>query len=338
VLEIDVEPAGASVSLFPFYVDRVTIVETTGVPRAVLGIRAWSQSDLEGALGKTNSGVLGVTFGGTPTLVLDNIEQNGVVRLVRILGDSATLASELLLTPTGAVLKADVRRALGADADVATRVARLLVERDRLLAAWPRSELAVASRSGGAAAARMVEIEHELARMQAPRVIARLTELLGHAVALHEAQHATDYERATPLAEPAGLEVVVPADRASDVATNVASATSELSAYLSSVAHDHVAPQVELWEAVSTVIDFDDAPVGSAYGAAFMIRELARYFGDTSDPFAQPGKIDALVLAKLTNELTGRTKQELSAAAAAVWQRLFGEPLAEAHVRGAPGP
>src|SRR5580704_7350775 len=209
-LHVGSDPAERVVHWLPFLVEHVAIVETAAARRRVLGLRPWIGASLPADVSTDYLG-LGITLGGTPALLLDNIEQNSATRLVGFIADEpvTTEAPALyrLTGPTSAAIRADLLRALGRDADAAVRVARLLHERLRLADSRSTSE-------------RRLAIEHSLDRLEAPRIIARITELLSDEVALHEAQHATDWARSTPLSHPAALAATIPGD-SEDVAANV---------------------------------------------------------------------------------------------------------------------
>jgi hypothetical protein len=261
VLRVSSDDTGARVYWFPFVVERVISVEADGGPRRVLELRAWNQLYLSGALGKQFRGALGVTFDGTPTVLLDNVEASAP-RLIGILHHEPPPPPFSHLAPTFAAIRADLVRALGNDP-------------------------------------------------------ARITDLLAHEIALHEAQHASDHDRTTSLVHPTALVAMIPDDHHGVIEH----ATLELSAYLGELAREHVLAHDVLWDAVWPALAGHDAPLENVYAGAVMIRELARYFGELDD---EPDTIDPARLSELTNRLAAHTGSELAAAATAVWQLLYG--------------
>jgi hypothetical protein len=186
---------------------------------------------------------------------------------------------------------------------------------------------------------RVAAIEDELAELEAPRVAALLEDLLIASVRRHEAEHGFDADRATALRYPDALAALLgpPHDDVGAEVPIVRSARAELSAYLSQVANDPVTPQLALWNLGRQALSRERWGTAESYVAIVVVEGLARHLGATvaGEPFRRG--IDRERLAPLARRIAEAPTPALRAAAAALWQELYGEPLTTI-VDAPPGP
>ena len=204
-----------------YRVDEVVFVVTNGTPRRVLSLSRLDHLNTAYAvLGMQDENV------GDPVLHMERIaEFVASTELPALAPDAAYPLAEdtWLATPEGkalaAAIGAPVRReysaALGADGDAGTQIAKLLVERGEIIAKWrdhlEKRHIVFSSTDelfvppdllkalDGAVPHYQLErveaIDGVLAELEAPRIHARVHDLVAATVRRHEAQHGFDYDR-----------------------------------------------------------------------------------------------------------------------------------------------
>jgi hypothetical protein len=152
-----------------------------------------------------------------------------------------------------------------------------------------------------------------------------VTQLFAASVRRHEARHAIDQDRDTPLRTPAPLAALLGAH---DEGAFAFRARAELAAYLSQIANDTATPQLALWNVASQAFNHDRWGSPETYVGVVILEGLARHFGHTSKrPVVDQGQLDRSRLVELALPLTYESDDALRAAARALWGELYGEPL-----------
>ena len=339
-----------------YRVDEVVFVVTNGTPRRVLSIsRIDHLNTAYAVLGMQDENV------GDPVLHMERIaEFVASTELPALAPDAAYPLAEdtWLVTPEGkalaAAIGAAVRReysaALGADAASGTQIATLLVERGEIIAKWrdhlekrrivfsETDELFVPpdllKALDGAVPHYQLErveaIDGMLAELEAPRIHARLHDLVAATVRRHEAQHGFDYDREAEARYPDALARLLgsPHDEDGNEIAIVASARHELSAYLSQVINDPVTPHAALWHLAQQTFSRDRAGTGEFYAGVVVLEGLAAQLGlDTtllSAPTFHRG-LDRERMATLALAIAKLPDDKLRDAASALWRELYGE-------------
>ncbi len=334
-----------------YRVEEIVFVTTAGTPRRVLSLRRLDKLN-------TAYAVLGMhTEDQDPVLHLERIDENVATDVMPVLatGVSYPLADrEWLLGETGKTLAAKVgevvRReytaALGTDAAHIDEIARLLTKRNDIVDEW-RDHLArkhiyfvraenlflpsdlldqLEDVTPNYQRRRVREIEDRLAELEAPRIHARIHDLVAATVRRHEAQHGFDYDRDTELRYPQQLADFLgpPHDAEGNPVAIVRSARAELSAYLSQIANDPVTPQAALWHLASQVFDRDRAGTGEYYAGIVILEGLARHLGTPSE---SNRRVTREALATSATAIADAADDKLRAAAGALWTELYGEPV-----------
>jgi len=337
-----------------YRVEQVVLVTTSGAPRRVLSIRRLDHLNRW-------EWVLGWAGGecGAPSLHLGRVAVKvaGFVLPVLAGGQPYPLADqEWMLWPdhkqiasaVGDAVRAEYVAALGADATAAQKIAALLVKRGEIIDEWrdklgrkdfyfiSTDELFVPERLLESLGDRVPnyqrnkvrEIDEQLAALGAPRIHARINDLVAATVRRHEAQHAFDYDRDTELRYPAVLQQMTgsPHDSDGNPRAIVASARAELSGYLSQILNDTATPQASLWHLGRQVFNKDRWGTGEFYAGLVVLEGLAKQLGaDTSTPRYARG-LDRDRLGAFATLIAKQPADKLRAAAAALWTDLYGEP------------
>ncbi|MEO6771458.1 MAG: hypothetical protein ABI467_00350 [Kofleriaceae bacterium] len=336
-----------------YRVDEVVFVVTNGAPRRVLSISRLDHLNTAYAvLGMQDQNV------GDPVLHTERIaEFVASTELPALAPDAAYPLAEdaWLVTPEGKALAAAigiaVRReyaaALGADAAAATQIAKLLVERGEIIEKWrdhldkrhivfsATDELFVPPELlealDGAVPTYQLErveaIDGVLAELEAPRIHARVHDLVAATVRRHEAQHGFDYDRDTDARYPDALARLLgsPHDDQGNEIAIVASARHELSAYLSQVINDPVTPHAALWHLAQQVFSRDRAGTGECYAGIVVLEGLANQLGlDTSAPTFHRG-LDRERMATFALAIAKLPDAKLRDGASTLWRALYGE-------------
>lgn len=337
-----------------YKVEQVVFVVTNGAPRRVLSLRRLDNLNTAWA-------VLGMhdEDTGDPTLHLDRIDVNVATFVLPVLagGQPYPLAdrewmlwdqNKATATAIGDAVRAEYVAALDTDAVKAQKIASLLVKRGDIIDEWrdklgrkdiyfiKTDELFVPKRlldslDGSVPnyqRRKVSEIDVQLADLEAPRIHARMHDMIAATVRRHEAQHGFDYDRDTDLRYPQVLADMLgsPHDSEGNERSIVRSARAELSAYLSQVANDPVTPQASLWHLVRQTFHRDRWGTGEFYAGLVVIEGIARRLGaDTSTPRYKKGldRDRVSAFAKLIAKTPG---DKLRAAAQALWTELYGEP------------
>ncbi len=256
---------------------------------------------------------------------------------------------------TGDAVRKELALALGPDAAAAARIGALLVERGTLFASWkeplshrnlrmpqvdtlfvpPELVAQFHERMLGVVPTDQLDraeaIEDELLELEAPRIASRLHVLVAQSVRHHEAQHGYDDLRDEKLRYPDALAALLGmfVDQKGEPRPAAEHANAELSAYTSQIANDPATPQLALWSMARHAFTEHRWGTVESYAAVIVIDGLARHLGIAPhDPIIHDGAIDRIRLSAIAALLPTRPPTELRRAASALWQELYGEPLA----------
>jgi len=259
----------------------------------------------------------------------------------------ATSEGKALATAIGTAVRREYTTVLGDDATASTQIAKLLVERATVIAQWrdhlerrhvvfsatddlfvpPDLLKALDGAVPNYQLERVEAIDAMLAELEAPRIHARVHDLVAATVRRHEAQHGFDYDRDTEERYPSPLQRLLgsPHDGDGNEVAIVASARHELSAYLSQVINDPVTPHAALWHLGQQVFDHGRAGTGEFYAGIVVLEGLAKQLGlDTSTPTFHRG-LDRERMATLGLAIANAPDGKLRDAASALWRELYGE-------------
>jgi hypothetical protein len=259
----------------------------------------------------------------------------------------ATPEAKVLAAAIGVAVRHEYTAALGSDGEAGTQIAKLLVERGEIIAKWrdhldkrhivfsATDELFVPATLLTALEGavphyqleRVEAIDGVLADLEAPRIHARVHDLVAATVRRHEAQHGFDYDRDAEARYPDPLARLLgpPHDEAGNEIPIVASARHELSAYLSQVINDPVTPHAALWHLAQQTFSRDRAGTGEFYAGIVVLEGLAKQLGvDTSGPTFRRG-LDRERLARLALAIAQVPDGKLRDTATALWRELYGE-------------
>ncbi|HEX5059260.1 MAG TPA: hypothetical protein VFV99_07865 [Kofleriaceae bacterium] len=334
-----------------YRVVEIVFVTTAGTPRRVLSIRRLDKlSSAYAVLGMHEEDL-------DPVLHLERIDENVATDVLPVLADGASypLADrEWMLTEPGKSLAAKVgdtvrreyKAALGNDAGTVDEIAKLLTKRNDIVDEWrdhllrkhiyfvrtenlflpPNLLEQLEDVTPNYQRRRVREIEERLAEIEAPRIHARIHEMVAATVRRHEAQHGFDYDRDTELRYPSQLQDFLgsPHDSSGNPVPVVRSARAELSAYLSQVANDPVTPQAAVWHLGAQVFNRDRRGTGEYYAGIVLIEGLARHLGAQPDGSRY---VSREALAPLAIAIANAPADKLRAAAQALCTDLYGEPV-----------
>jgi hypothetical protein len=331
-----------------YRVEDVVFVYTNGAPRRVLSISRLDHLNMAYAvLGMNNEDV------GDPVLHLERIDEYVASSELPVLATDApyplaektwldTVAGKALAAAAGVAVRREYTAALGTDAGAGAKIAKLLVERDGLIEEW-RDHLGrkdiVFSRTedlfvspellkslDGAVPhyqlERVREIDDALADLDAPRIHARIHDLVAATVRRHEAQHGFDFDRPAELRYPTLLQMFLGSATARDgtPVPIVDSARHELSAYMSQIINDPVTPHAALWHLAQQVFH-EPSGGGELYAGVVAILSIAKQIGiDT-----EGSHFDRDRLAPIALRIAALSDTQLRDAATAAFRELFGE-------------
>jgi hypothetical protein len=336
-----------------YRVEEVVYVVTNGAPRRVLSLsRIDHLNTAYAVLGMQDEGV------GDPVLHTERIAEFVASTELPTLAPDAPypLAEDTwLATPEGKALSVAIGKAvrqeyataLGPDAEAATQIAKLLVERANIIDQWRDSldrrhvvfsatdDLFVSPELlkalDGAVPHYQLErvqaIDSMLAELEAPRIHARVHDLVSATVRRHEAQHGFDYDRDTETRYPRPLQDILgsPHDADGDARAIVTSARAELSGYLSQIINDPTTPHAALWHLAQQTFSRSRFGTGEFYAGIVVIEGLATQLHlDTSGLTFHRG-LDRERLAKLALEIAKLPDAKLRDTASALWRDLYGE-------------
>lgn len=340
--------------VYTYRVEQVVYVKAGTEPRRVLSLRRLDRLNLGHSLLGMQSQELG-----DPVVLLDQIEEHVAGTILPALapdapyeiGDRewlATAAGKRLSKVAGEAMRRDLRAALGADANAAQKIAGLLAERAKIVGGWredfDRRGYAMVSTDDqlflpeGLLAElegevlngerdRVLAIEDELAALQAPRIAAKLVDLVTATVRRHEAQHGMDDDR--PLPYPAILADLLgpPAREDGEPIRRVERVRAELAAYTSQIANDPALAQLSLWMVARHA--FGNARTAEYYSGAIIVDGLARHAGitGTGPGIDKHGEIDLRHLAAAAEALALVDNSRLREAAQLLWRELYGKPI-----------
>jgi hypothetical protein len=334
-----------------YRVEEVVFVTTAGASRRVLSLRRLD-------LLNTSYAVLGMHSEDLdPVLHLERIDENVASDVMPVLAEGAayrladrewmlTDPGKSLAAKVGDVVRREYKAALGADAKAVDEIAQLLNKRNDIVDEWrdhldrkriyfvrtenlflpPNLLEQLEDVTPNYQRNRVREIEERLAVLEAPRIHARIHDLVSATVRRHEAQHGFDYDRDTELRYPTQLQdfLGAPHDAEGNPSRIVRSARAELSAYLSQVANDPVTPQSTLWHLGGQAFHRDRRGTGEYYAAIVLFEGLARHLGIATEPSRY---VTREQLAKSALAIADAPGDKLRAAASALWTELYGEPL-----------
>jgi hypothetical protein len=334
-----------------YRVEEITFVTTNGSPRRVLSIRR---------LDKLNSSyaVLGMHSEDLdPVLHLERIDENVATDVMPVLAEGVsyplgdlewvvTEPGKSLAAKVGDVVRREYKAALGADAKAVDEIAKALGKRNAIVDEWrdhllrkkiyfirtenlflpPNLMDQLEDVTPNYQRRRVRELEERLAEIEAPRIHARIHDLVAATVRRHEAQHGFDYDRDTELRYPQALQdfLGAPHDANGNPVGIVRSARAELSAYLSQVANDPVTPQATLWHLGTMLFHRDQRGTGEYYAGIVLFEGLARHLGA---PAADSRYVTRERLVPLAIAIANASGDQLRAAAKALWNEIYGEPF-----------
>jgi hypothetical protein len=321
----------AHVFVFAYRVEDVRFLHVMGLPRRVLSLRRIDRVNLmHNELGLQSEEL------GDPVVLLDQIDQHVVHRTLPVLAPDARYDLDDDVDPdmrelqlaAGAAVRGELRAALGRDAEPAAAVARLLAERARILAGHrlrvdelllpPDALQKIAPDLADGEAERLAAIEGELVEGGAVELAWHCRDVIAASVRRHEAQHGIDGERAEPLRYPDALAELVHNERA----------RAELAAYLSQIANDPVTPRLALWNVLRFAFEVRMMGSAESYAAVVIASGLARELAiPSAGPVVHDGVIDRVPLVRIARPLAAVSGERLRAAARALWQTLYREPL-----------
>jgi hypothetical protein len=343
-----------------YRVEQVTFVTTNGSPRRVLSIRRLDKLNTAYAVLGMHSEDL------DPVLHLERIDENVATDVMPVLAEGVsyplgdlewmiTEPGKSLAAKVGEVVRREYKVALDKDAKAVDEIAKLLGKRNDIVDEWrdhllrkkiyfmrtenlflpPNLLDQLEDVTPNYQRNRVRELEDRLAAIEAPRIHARVHDLVAATVRRHEAQHGFDYDRDTELRYPQALQDFLgpPHDAQGNPVGVVRSARAELSAYLSQVANDPVTPQATLWHLGALVFHRDQRGTGEYYAGIVLFEGLARHLGAAAEPsrYVSRERMVPLALA-----IANASDDQLRAAAKALWSELYGEPIttiADAPVR-----
>ncbi|HEX7699402.1 MAG TPA: hypothetical protein VF403_01690, partial [Kofleriaceae bacterium] len=338
-----------------YRVDEVVFVVTNGTPRRVLSLsRIDHLNTAYAVLGMQDENV------GDPVLHMERIaEFVASTELPTLAPDApyplaqendaylATLGGKTLSAAIGTSIRREYSTALGDDATAGTQIAKLLVERAGIIVQWrdhlEKRHVVFSSTDDlfvppdllkaldGAVPHYQLErveaIDGMLAELEAPRIHARVHDLVAATVRRHEAQHCFDYDRDAEARYPTPLQDILglPHDEDGNERAIVTSARHELSAYLSQVLNDPATPHAALWHLAQQTFDRSRAGTGEFYAGIVVLEGLAKQLGlDVSGPTFRRG-LDRDRLGKLALEIAKLPDAKLRDTASALWRDLYGE-------------
>lgn len=338
-----------------YRVEEVVFVTAGGKSRRVLSLRRLDRLNTSyAALGIHDADV------GDPVLMLDQIDEVVASTVLPVFAKDAvypladrawqaTDAGKALAAQVGGVVRRELAAALGADAAAVEQVAALLVERGEIVEEWrhalekkgilfgrtddlflaPPLLEALDGMVSTVQRKRVRAIEHALAALEAPRIHARVHDLVAASVRRHEAQHGFDYDRETELRYPAALQEMLGATHDGEGGARgvVRSARAELAAYLSQIANDPITPHASLWHLCRQVFHRDRIGTGEFYAGVVVLEGLARRLGAAAEGESPRRRGDRERLAVFAKAIAGAPAAALRDAAVALWSELYGEPL-----------
>jgi hypothetical protein len=344
---------GAFPIIQAYKVEQVVFVITNGAPRRVLSLRRLDNLNTAWA-------VLGMhdEDNGDPTLHLDRIDVNIATFVLPVLADKALYPladhewmlwdqNKATATAIGDAVRKDYVAALGLDAAKTQKLAALIVKRNDIIDEWrdklgrkdiyfmTTDELFVPTKLldslydvvSHSQVDKVRSIDAQLAELEAPRIHARLHDLVAATVRRHEAQHGVDYDRDTELRYPQALQDQLgsPHDGDGDERPLVRSARAELSAYLAQVINDPVTPHASLWHLATMVFNKNSWGTGEYYAGVVVLEGLARHLGaDTTTPRYKKG-FDRDRMSAFAKLIASQPADKLRDAAKALWNDLYGE-------------
>jgi hypothetical protein len=334
-----------------YRVEEVRFVTTNGAPRRVLSLRRLDKLNTAYAVLGMHSEDL------DPVLHLERIDENVATDVMPVLaegvsyplGDREWLLTEpgkSLAAKIGDVVRREYKAALGADAKAVDEIAKLLGKRNDIVDEWRDHLLRkriyfvrtenlflppdlldqLEDVTPNYQRRRVRELEERLAEIEAPRIHARIHDLVAASVRRHEAQHGFDYDRDTELRYPQALQdfLGLPHDDEGNPVAIVRSARAELSAYLSQVANDPVTPQATLWHLGGMLFHRDQRGTGEYYAGIVLFEGIARHLGVAAEPSRY---VSRERLAPMALAIANASPDQLRAAAKALWSELYGEPI-----------
>jgi hypothetical protein len=337
--------------LYSYRVEQIAFEDAQGDAqrsRRVLSLRRIDRLNLQRSLLGMESATLG-----DPIVLLDQIERHVATKVLPVLAENEpydigddefaqTQNGQALRSFAGTAVRSELLAVLGTDAQRAIKVASLLREREKLLAAvalqmsargfsmnlpttvfLPESFLDALDNSIAIAQGdRLTEIESELARQDAAQIASRLEDAVIATVRRHEAQHG--FDESDGLSYPKIVAQYV-GPRANDDRENHhgISTNAELSAYLSAIASDPLTPRFTYWSLAKHAFSRDHWGSAESYVAVVVTQEIANKLAIvTNGPIIHDGDIDRVRLAAAASAIAAKTDDELRTA---VWTSLYGK-------------
>ena len=346
----------AQAALYVYRVEEVVFVTVGGTPRRVVSLRRIDHLNLV----HTVLGLQSVELA-DPMVLLEQIDQHVATQVLPVLAAdspfpladpswSPTPAAQALAVAAGGAVRAELRAALGHDADAAGRIAQLLHERADIIETWrttlERQHLQMIATDDLFLPPDLLEqlegqvshyqhervegIEDELASLDAARIASLCHELVAATVRRHEAAHGFDADRQAPLRYAALLEAQTGDAQTTDGEPRelVIHARAELGAWLAQIANDPNTPQLVTWDLAGHAFSRHRWGTPESYVAVVVIEGLAKHLGGAPhDPVIHDGEIDRDRLAAVAMQIAKTNDRVLRIAAAVLWAELYGEPL-----------
>lgn len=317
---------------------RVTDVSFVSGKR-ILAVRSLDHNGARGALGMELADV-------GPILMSDATASYALTDVLPVMRPDAPFplgdvgwrsrGGKHLAASAGAAVRGELGSALGRDAVPATDVATLLAERDAILVKWkavpmhftglylPPAMREAADDEPRDQKSRVDDIEAELDKLEAERLVSRLDDLLQVSVRRHEAEHAFD----RPLPYPQALADVAGPEEDPDThepRVMIRFAKAELDAYLAQLLTDPVTPQLTVW-GVATFAYGTSSTTPEARAGTVIVTGLARHLGLAR----APETADRTWLELAGERVAKASSAELHTAAVELWNELYpGVPVPE---------
>jgi hypothetical protein len=331
-----------------YRVEEVAFVYTNGAPRRVLTIsRIDHLNTAYAVLGMDDEDV------GDPVIHRERIDEYVASTELPVLAPDAPYplaeqtwldapAGKAIAAAAGVAVRREYAAALGGDAADGAQIAKLLVERADIIEQWrdhlDRKDIAFSRTDDLFVPAELLKaldgvvphyqlervkaIDDVLADLDAPRIHARIHELVAATVRRHEAQHNFDFDRSAELRYPQLLQDFLgPAvDRDGDPVAIVTSSRAELAGYLSQIINDPLTPHAAMWHLAQQVFE-EHSGGGELYAGIVVLLSIGKQVG--ADVSGRQFGRDRL--APIAQKIAALSDDELRTAARAAWRDLFGE-------------
>lgn len=335
---------------YAYAVESVDLVQGADQPQRALHLRRLDKLNI----GRSELGLESAQHG-EPLVLRDNIEEmvrdtllpalgkNGTYRLGDDVWQNYGTEPARFMKEAAAQIRAEVLPLLGDDAAFAQTTGELLAERTRRLARvtdqlkdkgirlrlpdalYMPDDYMKEIKRHDVRDANLTSIERDLQAAHAAKMQAKVSDLVAHDVALHEAQHALDARsnRAVPALVEAWEGDAEWGDSENIRATRVA---NEVSAYLSELANGKM-PLHTVWHLADWAFNQREGGDIYVHAALLIFRELGHALMLDVPELVQKGRVDRTALGELLLGITAKPRDQLQAAAQSTWRTHFGADL-----------